>query len=243
MKVHSVSRDRWQSQRLAEVPFLAADAKGEDVFFRGAEPLLAGRVLLTGYAAGAWARRERPLTELLRADQSGLSRSEYRLWAGFLNLPLPTMGLRSGGDIYRVNLSDDMKNWYSGRKYDKPFCRRVLSEAGVDDSMFGGEKKAASVLMFDRRTFLSPKSLDDFHQYMAQLRSRHGSTIRKHQSRIWLRSVATGLSVRTASFLPGKFFQRVRSSVRLNETAFRSTEYDYLFGWATKHAVERYRDV
>jgi hypothetical protein len=47
-----ISRDAWKSSHLAEVPFLAADAKGEDVFFSGAGHKLQGCVLLTGFDCG-----------------------------------------------------------------------------------------------------------------------------------------------------------------------------------------------
>lgn len=238
--VHSLDRDRWRDLDRPEVPFLAADAKGEDVYFAGAEDHLRDRLLLTGYAAGAWAKRHQPLTELTRADQSGLSLTEYRLWAGFLHLPLPTLGLRSGGGIEQVNRSEDMQPWCSSNAYDKPFCRRVLSEAGVDASLYAQEKKAASVLLFDRRTLLSNQSLDDFSQWLSSVRRSQRATHMLHATSVRARAVAAGGVVKTAGLLPGKLFRRVNRSVRLNETAFRTSDYDYLFAWATENAVARY---
>ncbi|MEM8670729.1 MAG: hypothetical protein AAGG48_24595 [Planctomycetota bacterium] len=237
IKPHLIDRDAWRSQHLTEVPFLASDGKGEDVYYQGAETLLKGRVVLTGYAAGAWALRERPLTELKRADQSGLSLNEYRLWAGFIHVPVPTMGLRSGGGIEYVNQSKQMSRWFSGASYDKPFCRRLLVELGVDEKLFGVEKKAASVLLFDRRSFLSPESLKDFSDYYQRLRS---GRLFAHLCRSRGRSSAAMLAIQSAAALPGRFAKRVHQSLRLNELAYRDHRYDYLFGWAIERAIQRY---
>src|SRR5205823_3188839 len=80
---------------LAEVPFIASDAKGEDVYFKGAEQRLVGTVLLTGFHGdAAWSKTSRPLNaEIVRKDQSGLSLSEYRLWIGFIHCPVPFLGI------------------------------------------------------------------------------------------------------------------------------------------------------
>src|SRR5213079_2018010 len=96
-----------------ELPFLAADAKGEDVYFRGAEAHLARRVLVTGYHGDQmWSKRPRaPSADIVRGDQSGLSLSEYRLWAGFIHLPVPFIGVRQIGDVRALSRSAAMAPW------------------------------------------------------------------------------------------------------------------------------------
>src|SRR5437763_1625484 len=49
LTTHAVERDAWRQHAFPEVPFIASDAKGEDVYLKGAESRLAGRVLLTGF--------------------------------------------------------------------------------------------------------------------------------------------------------------------------------------------------
>src|SRR5712691_5589195 len=52
VRLRRLARDDWRGPDAPpgpELPFLAADAKGEDVYFRGAEAHLARRVLVTGY--------------------------------------------------------------------------------------------------------------------------------------------------------------------------------------------------
>src|SRR5207302_63807 len=60
--------------------------------------------------------------------------------------------------------------------YNRPICRRILEEAGVPRQAFGTAKKNTSVLMFERRTFLSP---DSWHEYSGWLAERHvqGATL------------------------------------------------------------------
>jgi len=248
LAVSVVPRDRWRETMLAEVAFLAADAKGEDVYFQGAEPLLRGRVLLTGYAAGAWAVKPHPNQTFKRADQSGLSLTEYRLWAGFLHLPLPTMGTWAYGDqIHTVMHSSDMATWRSGKAYDKPFCRRVLTELGVAADLFGVEKKAASVLLFDRSSFLSPASLEQFGEYFEQLRRQ--SLLRGLQCDVRngfigiggsLAGILQATSRAACRVVSWQVTRRVAHSTRLREFASWEPRFDYLFPWAMEEAKRRY---
>ena len=106
MRLRRLARDAWRGPDAPpgpELPFLAADAKGEDVYFRGAEAHLARRVLVTGYHGDQmWSKRPRaPSADIVRGDQSGLSLSEYRLWAGFIHLPVPFLGVRQIGDVFQ----------------------------------------------------------------------------------------------------------------------------------------------
>ena len=90
VRLRRLARDAWRGPDAPagpELPFLAADAKGEDVYFRGAEAHLARRVLVTGYHGDQmWSKRPRAASaDIVRGDQSGLSLSEYRCgWASFM---------------------------------------------------------------------------------------------------------------------------------------------------------------
>jgi hypothetical protein len=70
-----------------------------------------------------------------------LSLGEIRLKAGFFNVPLPCLYARSLASIARISRSDAMRPWRTWTKYDRPIPRRVLTEAGVDGSLFGQRKK------------------------------------------------------------------------------------------------------
>ena len=102
-----------------------------------------------------------------------------------------------------------MQRWTSGRNYDKPFCRRVLVEAGIPDTLFGVEKKAASVLLFDNRSFLSDASLADFLPYMREIQSNSRVATMLQRCKLGLRQKAATSLISTARYLPGSTARRV----------------------------------
>ena len=247
LSIEVLDRDRWQDRKFPEVPFLASDAKGEDVYFAGAEELLKRRVLLTGYSAGPWAAKGLANPTLRRADQSGLSLTEYRLRADFINLPVPTMGVQSATQSDLEARAAELAPWASGDSYDKPFCRRLLVESGVPAELFGQENKAASVLVFDRRSMLSPKSRQDFLAHLRAARRRQpliGSllVLRDYS----LRGVArlAGLGQRAcqamSKIVPRGIVKRLATSGQLQELAYFEPLCDYLFPWAIGHAKQHY---
>jgi hypothetical protein len=104
LQVRVIPRDGWRVSELAEVPFLAADAKGEDVYFKSAESVLAGTALLTGFHGDKiWGKYTRALgPDIRRGDQSGLSLTEYRLPASCIAPCRSWASGRSGMSIASV---------------------------------------------------------------------------------------------------------------------------------------------
>jgi hypothetical protein len=168
LRMVEVAREAWRDRVLPEVPFLAADAKGEDVYFAGAGELLGRRVLLTGFHGDKmWDVRTRAVSpDIVRGDQSGLSLSEFRLRAGFVHLPLPFLGVRQIRDVHALSVSPALAAWHTGRRYSRPICRRIVEGAGVPRRAFGQRKKAASVLFDSPEHALSPESLADFLSWL-----------------------------------------------------------------------------
>jgi hypothetical protein len=180
MQPITVPRTAWRDGAgLPEVPFVASDAHGGDVFFRGAEPVLRNRVLLTGYHGDKlWAKDPHtPVNdEIVRGDQSGLSLTEYRLGIGTIHVPVAFWGVRQLADLLAISNSDAMKPWDVPGDYSRPICRRIVESAGVPREMFGMEKKAAWVLLHHADAFLSPASMPDYIQWVAE---RRGAWLRK----------------------------------------------------------------
>ncbi|MEM1444752.1 MAG: hypothetical protein AAGF84_01745 [Planctomycetota bacterium] len=247
LKVHRIDRDAWRSRPLSETPFLASDAKGEDVYFASAEHLLTDRLVLTGFAAGPWKRQPTPNLDLRRADQSGLSLTEHRLHVGYVSVPVPTIGAADGEAVFRVLHGAEMDRWTSGRPYDKPFCRRLLVEAGVPDGMFGQANRAASVLFFDRRSFLGDASMLDYRAYLRAMRRRDplraaartaadtGEACGSAVLRAAQAGCAAGHRLTRLALL-----DRLARSGRIVERARYATAYRYLFPWAVGHVAKRY---
>lgn len=236
----TIDSGAWRGQRDSEIPFIASDSKGEDVYYAGAARVLAGRCLLTGYGGTrVWGKGDAPPEEHQRSDQAGLSLCEFRLWAGFVHCPVTYFGDRQTRDLRAISNSDEMKPWDVPGGYSRPICRRVLEEAGVPRSMFGTEKKAASVLLFDRRSFLSAESLADFRQWL----SSNVPNYRRSAAQGALRAAARFVQ-RTAGaahrVIPIPLLNRIRQSGRLTVFANQEPLFDHIFPWALEKAKQRY---
>jgi hypothetical protein len=167
-----VTRHAWANHRLPEPPFLSADCHGGDVFFKGAEEVLAGSLLLTGYHGDKlWGTDSHALDPtIVRGDQSGLSLTEYRLSIGMLHCPVSFWGVRQIADIDRISKSPEMGPWNVPGSYNRPICRRIVESAGVPREMFGIEKKATWVLLLWSTNFLSSASTSDYAAWLAERR-------------------------------------------------------------------------
>src|SRR5213592_3898541 len=217
-----------------ELPFLAADAKGEDVYFRGAEAHLARRVLVTGYHGDQmWSKRPRaPSADIVRGDQSGLSLSEYRLWAGFIHLPVPFLGVRQIADVSALSRSAAMAPWDVPGAYSRPICRRIVETAGVPRDAFGVRKQTASVLFFERDDMLSPGSLADYDAWLREHAADWSERGRAAPTRS--PSAAARLRAALARLAP----PRLRNALGL---AHGSRLFPHLFPWAVERAKAHYR--
>lgn len=178
LRVIRVQRYAWRDAALPEAAFLASDAHGGDVFFKGAEPVLAGRVLLTGFHGDKmWDKHPKDVSEdIVRGDQSGLSLTEYRLAAGFIHCSVPFWGVRQIRDVSAISRSAELEPWDVEGDYSRPVCRRIVEEAGVPREMFGTKKKATWVQFIASREFMSEPSL---HDYMEWLRANRTAWLRR----------------------------------------------------------------
>lgn len=164
-----VSRDAWRKLKGAEILFIAADGTAEAVSLASAGADLAGRVLLTGYHGDkVWAKNVKDLSEnIVRGDSSGLSLSEYRLWAGFIHCPITFWGVRQIEDINHLSNSEEMRPWDVPGEYSRPIPRRIVESAGVPRGAFGMVKRASAVAL---REFLSPISLKAYQTWLTEHR-------------------------------------------------------------------------
>jgi hypothetical protein len=153
---------------LPEAEFLATGMAGEEIIFRGVEPALRGRTLLTGYWAGIqWAMSDRDdWRHVTPTTTAGASMAEYRLRADFFDVPLPAFGaVGAPGDPSLLDRAE-MAPYRLGGHYDRPIPRRLAEEAGVPRGTFALAKRAANVVLsvegLDGFTPRSRKSIEDF---------------------------------------------------------------------------------
>ena len=215
---------------LQEVPFFAANASGEDVQFTGAARQLEGRLLFTGYYGDRiWGNGPTNVSPtIVRRGVDGLSLSEFRLWAGFLNCVVPFWATRSIAQIHAITHSAEMKPWDVPGGYSRPICRRIIEEAGIPRGAYAVRKRASGAFPLWRRSFLSASSAADYVRWLRAERGR------------WMRSrrVPPPTSVRLDS--------AVMSAARLVESATERVAWSVATrtGWsALPHypAIERLR--
>jgi hypothetical protein len=164
-------RAAWQDKELPELPFLAGNPRGGEVFLSGAEDLLRGRVLVTGFHGDkVWGKETKALgPDVVRGDMSGLSLCEYRLGLGFIHFPPAFMGVRQIGDVNRLSNSAELAPWDVPGEYSRPICRRIVEDAGVPRGAFGTRKKMASVHFGQGEARLTERSRAAYYDW---LRSR-----------------------------------------------------------------------
>ena len=247
-----IARDAWRHAQLPEVPFIASDAKGEDVFMRGAEAKLAGRALLVGHYGGrAWNKNIKGLSdEIERGDQSGLSLTEFRLWAGFLHCPIAFLGTRQIRDLYALNRSPEMRPWDVGGRYTRPLARRIIETAGIPRGSFAVRKRAGSVLFFQRDSFLSPSSLEDFTRWLRdqgdEWRQRGLVPPTPQPGRRTLvqrgAAVAAWIIQAVGRATANRLWFLEAAGHRLTIVATREPLFRYVFPWAIARAKQRYAD-
>ena len=248
----TVERSAWiASSALPEVPFLASDSHGGDVFYRGAESVLAGKVLLTGYHGDkVWAKEGHAVNdEIVRGDQSGLSLTDYRLSIGTIHCPVAFWGVRQIADIHAISNSPEMQRWDVPGDYSRPICRRIVESAGVPRESFGMEKKATWVLLHRNNNFLTPSSLSDYFDWLVDRRwtwIKHGRVPPSIDRRIdnfevSLRRFAVELGQAT----PATWYKRglrrtglMRVVWRVGETPTRLRRH--VFPWALEHQRRAY---
>ncbi|MBO9521824.1 MAG: hypothetical protein J7518_09825 [Nocardioidaceae bacterium] len=128
--------------------FLATVNTPEDLFFAPFEPHLRGAIVLTGFHGDkAWHPGCPSGPEIKRGDNSGSGLDEFRKRVGFVNVPVPFIGIEQNEQIARVGASAEMAPYTLGNDYDRPIARRIAEEAGVPREVFGREKSAGSVLL------------------------------------------------------------------------------------------------
>jgi hypothetical protein len=154
LKAIVIRREAWRERGpLPEVPFLCADGYGEDRFFLGAADHLRGKLMLTGFHGDKiWGKSPYsadslvPHPEIKRGDPSGLTMTEFRLSAGFINCSVPFWGARRIHQVVAISRQESMKPWDVPGYYSRPICRRIVETAGVPREVFGIAKRAGSLM-------------------------------------------------------------------------------------------------
>jgi hypothetical protein len=247
---HVIDRDAWLAGRLAEVPFIACSGSIGDLPFQPAERLLESAVLLSGYGGDlTWDKHASSSPPVAIGGGSMLGLTEYRLWAGFLNCPVPLWGIRQLDDLIRLSNAAEMQPWDVGGNYTRPICRRIVESAGVPRTAFGVGKRGVSVVPRARIHYLSPASLEDLFAWLRERREQgkppggkfpHPMVARFLDHILTPLATATGVLERIVRRRPLKWLARPVNAVgeRLTRPYYH---HHYLVHWAIDRAKRRYR--
>lgn len=128
--------------------FLATFNSSEDLFMAPMEPHLRRAILLTGFHGDkAWHRQVLTGAEIKRGDNSGSGLDVFRTRVGFVNIPVPFIGVENFQDLKEITAQPEMQAYHIGGPYDRPLPRRIVEEAGVPRTAFGIQKSAGSVIL------------------------------------------------------------------------------------------------
>jgi hypothetical protein len=246
-----VPRSAWTAAEFPEPPFIAADSHGGDVFYKGAEDAVRGKVLLTGYHGDKMWAKHSPVADenIVRGDQSGLSLTEYRLATGTIHCPVSFWGVRQIADLHRISNDPEMAPWDVPGDYSRPICRRIVESEGVPRDMFGREKKAAWVLMLQNRSFLSAASHRD---YLAWLEAQRWQWLRRGLVPPTATQALDGFELKVrralgqaAAIDEGKWFMRPLHKTGAIRVLWRLAEgpsylRSFLFPWAVDRQMRVY---
>lgn len=227
-----VEREAYRALDRPEIPFLASNAYGEESHFAGAAALLEGRILYTGFHGDkVWAKDAKDVSpHIVRGDPTGLALSEYRLRAGFLHCPVPYWGVRQIADFQALSNSPDMEPWDVSGDYSRPLCRRIVEQAGVERAVFGQNKIAASVTMFNpNEKFLTQTSLQDFLGWLADTPGAPSPSRHRLDKAFALVGKVTAPLLKR---LPGRLWGYVRRQ--------STSLFHHLFPWAAERAAQAY---
>jgi hypothetical protein len=185
MTLHEIDRLAYlQSPVALEPEFLGGGYAIQDITMAGLEPLVGGRLVITGIHGDAvWSLEDRPdLEHLRRGDSAGATISEFRLRSDWLHLPLPFIGARGVASLRTVSAAPAMQPWRYGGHYDRPIPRRILQEAGVSPDLFGqvkhgyvGKLKTGTSLTVS----LSAAAADEFKDFVARTAHRDPSSLER----------------------------------------------------------------
>ncbi len=130
------------TQTMIEPLFMASGELGTDCFWASyAEHLPKSYVIIGINGDKVWDINSKSVVKTIkRSSPSATSLGEYRLQAGFVQVPVPFFGCVHHPAIHRISTSAEMKPWVLNNDYDRPIPRRIVEEKGVDRNQFANRK-------------------------------------------------------------------------------------------------------
>lgn len=177
-KIHECDGDFVKSNtEFIEAADFASGDSGAMITFEGYKDLFKDKLLFMGFCGDEFWGIDHPPYENLKYPIEGSNSNSYEVFLQsntFLIL-IPYIGADHAKQIYEISMSEDMRPWRLGVKYDRPICRRIIEESGVERSMFG-QKKVGAGFCFHYDTLksigkkLSPQSYQSLTSFAKHLK-------------------------------------------------------------------------
>jgi hypothetical protein len=218
--------------------FLGTGELATSIYFAAAAEELEGKLLLSGsHGDRIWGLELADNPHLVRFDYTDGARTEFRLRTGYLNFPVPFVGLQRHADIHRISRSEEMAPWRLGNSYDRPIPRRIAEEAGAPRELFGTYKfgGVGNSLRFgglrQLGRIMNPQDFAEFRSFYRGQR-RNPGLLRSLFYFLYCGSIVVqGLGVTW----PRRFLSRAPRRWRCSPWA-----PSYLFLWAAQKLAARY---
>lgn len=241
LDIHRVERLAYRSAE----GFPEAEAHGVGSEMLSARELLRDKIVLTGFMGDTMWERNLPSvsTDIVWTLIAGHNLNEMRLRWNYISLPVPFIGAREQPAIHDITRSEEMRPWTLFNEYDRPICRRIAEEAGVDRDLFGQKKKAAGVFYVSEglANTMAPASYASYIEYF----NAHVGTARRvgavFRNALWRLRNWNERAAKKAFALTAP---RMRRPLRVPLVVPKVAAFEkgsLLLHWATGIMQERYR--
>lgn len=177
--------DYKRNEELIEALNVSSGDTGSMIVIDGEYKYYKNKLLFCGCRGDSiWGIKECPNDDLIYGCETS-SENSYELYLRnntVLVIP-PYIGADHASQLYRIALSDEMKDWRLGNMYDRPICRRIVEEKGIGRDMFGLKKVGAGFCYhFDNlRTIeskMSPNSYKSLKKFAGELKQKRWNKFR-----------------------------------------------------------------
>ena len=231
--------DGWsQSDSRPDIGF-AASAGGPVALGLAALEEIAPTIVITGEGGDELWERAHPAISAHLAEPDGItmgdcSMHDFRLHAGIVVVPLPTVGMVHAKEIAEISRSVELDAYSVGGSYDRPIARRIVEDAGIARGTFATTKLAGTA--YAPHAALSAVSLAEFtawwNELVAQLPARV-RWARRFEERAALPAVLFAIKVLSKLRIGPLRPRRLRRVLRRWQL-HRAVPNAYRFHWANE---------
>lgn len=229
-----------ESENMTECFHVATGELGTTIVFEAFENEFKNNLVFYGERGDLfWGKNvDEPNREMRFSGRftTGIGMTEWRLYGGFVILPIAFYNATNWIETKAISNSDEMKAWSTGTHYDRPIPRRMAEEMGVAREEFGQDKKGAG-FNFSRDNLsrikrrMSPVAFDSFYKFY-KANKRKGTLL--HQLRYIMDMLPNYYNYASHILHINRY---VKEKIDLTSPGAPS----YLFNWGIEEVMKYYK--